>query len=154
MRRVVVTLVFLALSNASSVEAQVRVPLERYCARSANTPPRMRQYDDSLIWTRRPARLAGQIVNQSGTPLPQSQVLLLAKLRDTVPIRGAYTGPDGVFRLDSVPPGEYVLSIRRLGSQQQWHAVRLLGASADTLCIRLRHVPIDPSPVVPVRTPR
>jgi hypothetical protein len=154
MRRVAATLVVLALSRAISAEAQAPTPLAGYCARPVNAASRTRPYDDSLAWTRRSALLVGQIVSEAGTPLPQSGVALLTNLRDSVPTRRAYVDVQGVFRLDSLPPGEYVLSIRRLGYQQQWHAVRLLGASADTLCIRLRPAPIDPPPVVPARRAR
>jgi hypothetical protein len=143
-------LTLLAALDVTSARAQRAVPLNQYCVRSIDVrSPRLRPHDDSLAWTRRPGRIYGQIVNDVGIPLSNSSVVLLRRLADTVPVRGSLSDASGVFRIESVTPGEYVLAVRSLGFQRQWQEVRVLGAGSDTLCIRLRSMPIEPAPLGP-----
>ena len=153
MRRSLHALFALVLLHAAPGRAQQVVPLAQYCARSGSREPRIRPHDDPLAWTGRPAYLAGQVVNYAGRPLP-AVVRVFRNLTDSVPVRAISVDARGVFRLDSLAPDNYVLAVRGLGYQAQWHELQLPGAGSDTLCIRLRPRPIELAPVVPVRKPR
>jgi hypothetical protein len=151
MRRILIALALFTTCRAALVHAQGVIPLDQYCALSNGTALRVRLYDDSLAYTNHLGRLQGQIVNSAGVPLQYSAVALFRQLTDSNPVRRAGFNAHGVFRLESLPPAQYILSVRSLGYQQQWHAVRVLGAADDTLCVRLRSVPIDLAPVGPAR---
>jgi hypothetical protein len=87
-------------------------------------------------------------------PLADSDIRLLRKLTDSIPVRAVRANGRGVFQLDSLPPADYVLSVRRIGYQTQWHALQLQGNFSDTLCLRLRLMTVELEPVVPVRKSR
>ena len=145
-------LVVIALLHAAHADAQRFVPLARYCAQSARTQPKLSPLDEKS-WSR-PARVAGQVVNYAGAPVTYADVRLLRKITDTIPLRAARVDGRGVFQLDSIPPNDYVLSVRRLGYQTQWHALQLRGNFSDTLCLRMRFMTVELAPVVAARKPR
>lgn len=80
-----------------------------------------------------------------------TSVMLSRGLADTSRVKEAFVDSHGVFRFDSLPPADYVLSVRSLGYQRQWHAVRVLGGGSDTLCVRMRTIPMGLAPVVPTK---
>jgi len=123
----------------------------RLCEQIANTDEQTRSSGDTAASGRAPGRIVGQVVNRAGQPLVRARIELRRSLQDTVRWKLVATNAEGVFHLDSVPPGDYVLGAQALGYQRQWHALLMLGAGADTLCIRMRRNPQDLAPVVPVR---
>jgi hypothetical protein len=53
----------------------------------------------------------------------------------------------GVFRFDSLEHRDYILDIRRLGFERQWHVYRGVRGVVDTLCIPMRALPVVLGPV-------
>lgn len=136
-----------------SMPANAQRPPQRagLCEQIANTPERARTFDDVMASGSAPGHIVGQVVNREGQPLEFSRLDLLRSLQDTLRVKVATTNSAGNFRLDSVPPGRYILAVHRLGYQRQWHALLMLGSGADTLCIRLRPLPFELQPIVPAR---
>lgn len=92
--------------------------------------------------------LVGLVVDHAGQPIEAASVLLRkgsVAPGDTA-VQTVITTA-GTFRLDSLEQRDYILDIRRLGYERQWHAYRGIRGLADTLCIPMRALPIVLSPI-------
>ena len=107
----------------------------------------MRPYNDTIAHSGRPARVVGQVVDVLDRPVVRSMVILQRGLTPAARIAAVLSDSLGRFELDSVTPDEYVLNVRGIGYQQQWHSLRLVGAASDTICVRMRAMPIGLAPV-------
>jgi hypothetical protein len=96
-------------------------------------PPR-----DSFRVAVRPRELpviTGRVTNlDTGAPVSDAVVTISPNDRRQV------TDSVGLFALDSLPPGQYVISIRRIGYVQRTDSIALSGSSA----VEVR-IPLEPS---------
>jgi hypothetical protein len=92
--------------------------------------------------------LVGLLIDHAGRPLEAVQVQL--KKGSVVPgdtvVRTVVTTA-GEFRFDSLEHRNYIIDIRRLGYERQWHAYRGVRGVVDTLCIPMRAWPVVLGPV-------
>ena len=109
-------------------------------------------WSDSIANDKSPGRIIGLARNVDGKPLPDVVVSLKKGLSDTAQGRVTTSTPNGVFAFDTVRPGAYVLSTRRIGYLRQWHSTYLFGANVDTVCFFLKPDPIPIPPVGPARS--
>jgi hypothetical protein len=92
--------------------------------------------------------LVGLLIDHAGRPLESVQVQLRkgsVAPGDTI-VRAVFAKA-GVFRFDSLEQRDYILDVRRLGFERQWHAYRGVRGVADTLCIPMRAWPVVLGPV-------
>jgi len=108
-----------------------------------------RDWRDSTAYSARRSTIVGQVLTVDGQPILHSYAALQDSLTRRSSDRRVATTPTGQFRFDSVAPGAYFLRIWALGYQAQWHELRVLAAGSDTLCIRLRALPIQLAPLGP-----
>ena len=95
-----------------------------------------------------PGALVGLLIDHAGRPVESGQVNLRkgsvapgdSTIRTVVAV-------DGVFHFDSLDRRDYILDIRRLGYERQWHAYRGIRGVVDTLCIPMRAWPVILEPV-------
>lgn len=83
----------------------------------------------------------------TGKPLPGVH-LRLQQPSDGAFVTGGYTDLDGRFRINSVPPGSYVLVTSFLGSRTDEQRVTVSGGAAIDLAIRLEEEVLDMGEVV------
>lgn len=57
---------------------------------------------------------------------------------DTAEVRRGFTSDSGDVRLDSIPPGQYALHIRRIGSPPINRRIEIRAGGSDTLSVRMR----------------
>ena len=144
----------LTSSVSVALRAQRAIPLERFCVLSENTSQKLRAYNDSVSFSDAPGQIVGQMLMRSGHPALNGYVRVLENLSDQKPIREVRADTLGVFRITGLPPRTYILGFQAFGQQPQWQSVKLLGAGADTMCIRTRWMPRELSPVVPMSKPQ
>ena len=138
---------------SSEAAGQIRRP-QRFCdpgATYSGAPETARQWDDRTAYSGKPAQIVGQVVDVIGRPVPDAQLVLRDSLTDRVDRGHAYSDQGGAFSFQKVSPRAYVIQVRRLGYQQQWHELQILSGGSDTLCFRLRFLPIEVAPVVPAK---
>ena len=71
-------------------------------------------YVNCISFAQAPASVTGRVVSANQKPLIGATVLLLSA-KDSAIAKTAVTGTDGKFRIPSVPPGNYFLSITSVG---------------------------------------
>jgi hypothetical protein len=152
--RTAIFIALLAFSLPQTVVGQRSRGSKGICAMPirSGTWQSARDWRDSTAYSARPSTIVGQIVTVDGQPLSFAQ----ARLQDSLTARlasrrGAAANEAGYFHLDSVAPGSYFLRVSALGYQSQWHELRVAGAGSDTLCIRLRAMPVQLMPVSPTK---
>jgi hypothetical protein len=68
-------------------------------------------------------------------------------------VAGVLADSLGYFRLPETPPGWYRVRVMAIGFLRQEHQVRLAGGIPDTLCLRLRAMPLQLAPTAPPSEP-
>ena len=121
------------------------------CSPTTNrSTPALRRWNDTTAWEG-VAAIEGQVTDLTGHPVYAAAV----QLRDdrggpgaTAPQPiGMHTDTLGRFRFPRLAPGRYELTVGGIGYLRQRHALMLIGATTDSVCVRLRHHPIELSPV-------
>lgn len=74
----------------------------------------------------RSARIAGRILDTTGRPIPDAQVVVEGT------IFGAAADPEGRFMIDNLPPGLYDLRTRVIGYRNKQMHIALLAGRVDT----------------------
>lgn len=101
-------------------------------------------WDEHRAGSSEPARVVAEVVDIEGRPLPDASVWLQHGLARDPKALGAVTKADGRVSLGRIAPGTFVLHVQRIGFQAQWQTLELLSGASDTLCLRLRAMPMAP----------
>lgn len=99
-----------------------------------------------------PGRLVGIVTDHAGRRIRDVGVALAPGRTppgDTARTRLGRSGPAGVFAFDSLQTATaYILTVRAVGFDHQWHVYTPVPGVVDTLCISMRaHAPMKLSPV-------
>jgi hypothetical protein len=138
-----VSLLFRALTSLASQP----LPRREICGVSgtrSGAVGRMIPWDEHRAGSSEPAQVLAEVVDIEGRPLPNASVWLQHGFARDPKARGAVTKGDGRVSLNRVAPGTFVLHVQRIGFQAQWQTLELLSGASDTLCLRLRAMPMAP----------
>lgn len=99
-----------------------------------------------------PGRLVGIVTDHAGRPIRDVGVALAPGRTppgDPARARPSRTGPDGTFAFDSLQTATaYILTVRAVGFDHQWHVYTPVPGVVDTLCLSMRaRAPMKLSPV-------
>lgn len=83
------------------------------------------------------AIIMGRIQALNGDPLHRAMVRVHAPELPTP--RATFSDSSGVFRLDSIPPGERIVRIQLLGFQTQDHHVNIRAGTREAICAVMQH---------------
>src|SRR3989442_1384565 len=91
--------------------------------------------------------LSGRVTDRAGSPLPTATVLV-SELH-----RVATTGADGAFVLADLPPGEYPVTLRSVGSAPGGRGGATRGATPPGAALGRAPLWLEPVPIPPTRAP-
>lgn len=99
-----------------------------------------------------PGMMVGIVTDHAGRSVRDVRVALAPGRTppgDAARTRFSRSGPTGVFAFDSLQSATaYILTVRAVGFDHQWHAYTPVPGVVDTLCISMRaHAPMKLSPV-------
>jgi hypothetical protein len=132
--------------RSSAVAALTSDPVCGTPGTQSGTWARMLPHDHPALASMVPSAVVGRLLSVEGYPV-HGLVQLRREPPDTATI-GAATDSLGFFELRPVRPGRYRLRLRGLGYMEQEHRIYLVGGVADTLCVRMRAMPVGLAPVV------
>ncbi|MET0417184.1 MAG: carboxypeptidase-like regulatory domain-containing protein [Actinoplanes sp.] len=87
---------------------------------------------------RRPATIAGRLVDEQAAPVAGAQVRLL--LLATAGEERVTTGPDGRFQFDRLPPGDVLVAFTAPDGREQWAFQKATAEDADRITLSLGEV--------------
>ena len=116
----------------------------------SGSPTRVLRHDDPRHARTAVSQVVGRVVDVDGVPLTDAQLSLRPEDGPDSRRLGTRSDSLGQFALSASPPGWYRLRVHRLGFLQQEHQLRLAAGIPDTLCLRLRAMPVELAPTVPL----
>ncbi|GAA0804738.1 carboxypeptidase-like regulatory domain-containing protein [Spirilliplanes yamanashiensis] len=98
-----------------------------------------------------PAVLTGRLVDESGNPVAGAQVGV--SIAATAGFASATTGPDGRYRLDTMPPGDVTILFTTPDGREQWAHQKTSSDQADLFTLALGTITTVDETLLPLTSP-